>query len=246
MPQLVHVVLAIMPFALVALLHHLYYTTHALPDGVATRAKLRVARSNGRVHPAVVPGGKHAAGAAEPVAGAGDAASAAKQRGAAASLGAAATTAAAASPVATTTSTGLVSQSASALLDRPGMQVYNRLLRSTPVGAGSSGPSTFTPAHGWADYDDFAARYPPPTLSATRLLDGSPNYLPVPDAESPDPSDLRWRREIKPGAACPKGRRPFHVLLTAQASVYQEWQSKIMHYHYRKIVAANPCSEMTG
>lgn len=244
--QLQRVVLAIMPFVLVALLHHLYYTTHAVPDGVASRAKLRVARSGGRVHPAVVPGGKHAAGGATPVVEAGGAASGAGQRGAggAASPGAAAAPATAAASAAS--GSALVSPSASALPERPGMHVYNRLLRSTPVGAGASGPSTFTAANGWADFDDFAARYPPPTLSATRLLDGSPNYLPVPDADSDDPTDLRWRKEIRPGAPCPKGRRPFHVLLTAQASAYQEWQSKIMHYHYRKTVAANPCTEMTG
>ena len=91
--------------------------------------------------------------------------------------------------------------------------------------------------------------WPAPTLSAKRLLDGSANWLPVPDAESAAPSDLAWRSQLTPGVApphCPKGRRPYHTILTAQASTYQEWQTKIMHYHFRKIQRDNPCTEMTG
>ena len=84
------------------------------------------------------------------------------------------------------------------------------------------------------------------TAAPVRLIDGSENWLPWPDAEDPDPSDLRWRKDIRPGAPCPAGRRPFHVILTAQASTYQEWQTKIMYYHFQKIQKASPCSEMTG
>lgn len=46
--------------------------------------------------------------------------------------------------------------------------------------------------------------------------------------------------------ACPKGRKPYHLLLTAQDSPYQAWQTRIMYYHFKKLQAANPCSEMTG
>jgi len=45
---------------------------------------------------------------------------------------------------------------------------------------------------------------------------------------------------------CPKARKPYHVILTAQDSPYQAWQSRIMHYHLRKIQKANPCTEITG
>jgi hypothetical protein len=46
--------------------------------------------------------------------------------------------------------------------------------------------------------------------------------------------------------ACP-GRRPFHALLTAQASPYQQWQARIMYYHWKKqAAAAGPCGEMGG
>ena len=96
---------------------------------------------------------------------------------------------------------------------------------------------------------DPSVHYPAPTLSPVKLIDGSQNWLPVPNAEGPEPDDLAWRKLLRPDSApphCPKGRRPYHTILTAQASTYQEWQTKIMHYHFRKIQKANPCTEMTG
>ena len=45
---------------------------------------------------------------------------------------------------------------------------------------------------------------------------------------------------------CPPGRKPYHVILTAQDSTYQAWQTRIMYYHFRKLQRANPCTEMTG
>ena len=76
--------------------------------------------------------------------------------------------------------------------------------------------------------------YPPPTLSSMRLLDGSPNFLPVPNAESDFPDDLAWRRVAATDGSCPPGGRPFHTILTAQVGVYQEWQTKIFYYHFRR------------
>jgi len=49
-----------------------------------------------------------------------------------------------------------------------------------------------------------------------------------------------------PGAKCKPGRKPYHLLLTAQDSPYQAWQTRIMYYHFKKLQAANPCTEMTG
>eukprot|EP00241_Pyramimonas_parkeae_P000849 CAMPEP_0114234288 /NCGR_PEP_ID=MMETSP0058-20121206/5632_1 /TAXON_ID=36894 /ORGANISM="Pyramimonas parkeae, CCMP726" /LENGTH=558 /DNA_ID=CAMNT_0001345963 /DNA_START=47 /DNA_END=1723 /DNA_ORIENTATION=- len=45
---------------------------------------------------------------------------------------------------------------------------------------------------------------------------------------------------------CPPGRKPYHVLLTAQSSPYQNWQSRIMYYHWKKQQKSNPCTEMTN
>ena len=54
-------------------------------------------------------------------------------------------------------------------------------------------------------------------------------------------------RRCRPGAPCPAGRRPYHTILTAQASLYQEWQTKIFYYHFRKAQRhMGPCGEMTG
>jgi len=45
---------------------------------------------------------------------------------------------------------------------------------------------------------------------------------------------------------CP-GRVPFHGLLTCQGSVYQQWQARIMYFHWKKqAAAAGPCGDMGG
>ncbi|KAL1519432.1 hypothetical protein AB1Y20_022955 [Prymnesium parvum] len=47
-------------------------------------------------------------------------------------------------------------------------------------------------------------------------------------------------------AKCPK-RSPFHGLMTAQASVYQQWQARIMYYHWKKQKAlGGECTDMAG
>jgi len=82
------------------------------------------------------------------------------------------------------------------------------------------------------------------------------------------PSDLRWRSGIpdvcRPpvgaaehpieapapvlptGCTCPQGRRPFHTILTAQASTYQRWQTLIFYHHFKKQQRLHPCTEMVG
>lgn len=51
------------------------------------------------------------------------------------------------------------------------------------------------------------------------------------------------------GAAAPEcaaPRKPYHVVLTAASGTYQEWQSRIAYYHYKKLKAENPCSDLGG
>ncbi len=45
---------------------------------------------------------------------------------------------------------------------------------------------------------------------------------------------------------CPPGRKPYHVVLTAQDSTYQAWQTRLMYYHFTKLQRSDPCTEMTG
>jgi len=46
---------------------------------------------------------------------------------------------------------------------------------------------------------------------------------------------------------CPPGRRPFHTLLTAQGSIYNQWQARIMYHHWKKQRAVDGrCTEMSG
>ena len=52
------------------------------------------------------------------------------------------------------------------------------------------------------------------------------------------------------GGGAPKGCKadwkPYHVLLTAQSGPYQDWQSRIMYYHFKKQQRLNPCTEMVN
>ena len=48
---------------------------------------------------------------------------------------------------------------------------------------------------------------------------------------------------------CSSSRKPYHTLLTATAQVYQQWQCRIMYYHWKKqrdLDSAGECTEMTG
>jgi len=48
---------------------------------------------------------------------------------------------------------------------------------------------------------------------------------------------------------CPASRKPYHVVLTATAQVYQQWQCRIMYHQWKAIRDADPagaCTEMTG
>ena len=42
------------------------------------------------------------------------------------------------------------------------------------------------------------------------------------------------------GCVCPPGRRPYHTILTAQASTYQRWQTLIFYHHFRKVQTLQP------
>ena len=45
---------------------------------------------------------------------------------------------------------------------------------------------------------------------------------------------------------CPN-RRPYHTLLTAQGTIYNQWQARIMYFHWQKQRAADgPCSDMAA
>ena len=71
-------------------------------------------------------------------------------------------------------------------------------------------------------------------------------------AATPDESD-RQAASVSHAVAepdlnpdCPN-RSPYHTVLTAQSSTYQQWQSRIMYFHWKKqAAAAGPCTEMVG
>ena len=69
-----------------------------------------------------------------------------------------------------------------------------------------------------------------------------------PPPPAPESTTAATGREHQEGAAegCPN-RRPYHTVLTTQATVYQQWQSRIMYYHWKKQAAVGgACSEMSG
>ena len=47
-------------------------------------------------------------------------------------------------------------------------------------------------------------------------------------------------------SSCPPGRRPYHFLLTASNGAYQQWQTRILYYHYVRLRREQPCSDMGG
>ena len=57
-------------------------------------------------------------------------------------------------------------------------------------------------------------------------------------AETPPPRQL-----VAP--SCPD-RKPYHTLLTATSSNYQQWQSRIMYHHFQKHQASKPCADAVG
>jgi len=48
------------------------------------------------------------------------------------------------------------------------------------------------------------------------------------------------------GSECGGEGKRYHVLLTAQDSPYQAWQTRIMYYHFQKQKKLDPCGEMGG
>ena len=144
----------------------------------------------------------------------------------------------------------------------------NALAHALQDGAASEAAIRMAPEDTPAAAGSTAQAFPEPTLSKQRLLDGSANWLPVADAESTSPSDLAWRNQIpvacaapagaadmpittaapvRPaGCSCPPGRKPYHTILTAQASTYQRWQTLIFYHHFKKQQRLHPCTEMVG
>jgi len=46
---------------------------------------------------------------------------------------------------------------------------------------------------------------------------------------------------------CERPRRPFHVVLGTDDSLYEQWQSRVAYYHYKKQkMADGPCGDMGG
>jgi len=66
-----------------------------------------------------------------------------------------------------------------------------------------------------------------------------------------DASASQQQQQAAAGSAsaeggCTRTRKPYHVVMTAASGNYQEWQSRIAYYHYKKQKALNPCSDMGG
>ena len=69
------------------------------------------------------------------------------------------------------------------------------------------------------------------------------------DAEEIAPSTLNnneIRQDAQGAATGACTGKKYHVILTAQDSVYQAWQTRVMYYHYKKQKALDPCGEIGG
>ncbi len=73
-------------------------------------------------------------------------------------------------------------------------------------------------------------------------------------AEAPPPAKKRRGRKRRAAAVVPPtveatcpGRRPYHTVLTATGSNYQQWQARIMYHHWKKQSAAGgACTDMAA
>lgn len=96
-----------------------------------------------------------------------------------------------------------------------------RHLRATPQGHGDEAGATSTAA---------------PAVAATAAAVPAVAGLAGGDAASASPLS----------AQCNRTRRPYHVVMTAASGLYQEWQSRIAYYHYKKQKRLHPCSDIGG
>ena len=78
---------------------------------------------------------------------------------------------------------------------------------------------------------------PPAPAALDRDLDPPSGPASDPPGDPPPPAKPRRAKG---------GNGKFHVLLTANDSQYQRWQSRIMYYHYEKLRAAHPDSALGG
>jgi hydroxyproline O-arabinosyltransferase len=91
-------------------------------------------------------------------------------------------------------------------------------------------------------------REPLAKLAVADPVTEAPTTDPPPTDPLPtDPPSAEATAAAKP--ACPENRRPYHVLLTSTVQVYQQWQCRVMYYHWKKqrdLDPAGACTEMTG
>ena len=92
------------------------------------------------------------------------------------------------------------------------------------------------------------------STSATRQLDEATPTPTTPTPTTPTPTTptptTPMPTTLTPAAtddgSCNRTRRPYHVVMTAASGLYQEWQSRIAYYHYKKQKALHPCSDLGG
>eukprot|EP01062_Namystynia_karyoxenos_P012481 TRINITY_DN14488_c0_g1_i1.p1 TRINITY_DN14488_c0_g1~~TRINITY_DN14488_c0_g1_i1.p1 ORF type:complete len:629 (+),score=177.73 TRINITY_DN14488_c0_g1_i1:82-1887(+) len=68
-------------------------------------------------------------------------------------------------------------------------------------------------------------------------------YGPQGDSRDLDTSELSAAQRA---AGCPRERRPYHVVVTATAAVYEQWLCRVMYHWYKKAKARDTCGEMGG
>ena len=86
---------------------------------------------------------------------------------------------------------------------------------------------------------------PAPRPSSTTTTAPPATTTPAPSTARP-PATAAAAAAAADGSACPPGRRPYHVIMTAASGNYQEWQSRIAYFHYQKQKRLNPCSDIGG
>ena len=99
-----------------------------------------------------------------------------------------------------------------------------------------------------ADATQQPAAEPHEQLSRPQAQQAQPERVPVAAAavSSSVPVAAAAVSSNSSSGECTRTRLPYHVVMTAASGMYQEWQSRIAYYHYKKQKALNPCSDMGG
>lgn len=140
----------------------------------------------------------------------------------------------------------MANASRSSLRQRSGGRGRSRRGTATGGGTGATADLAADAGASAATRAGKLARHAAKELSAAATANAAIIAEAVPDAAASMAAERPPADAV--GAATSKcaKRSPYHVVLTAASGLYQEWQTRIAYYHYKKLKAEHYCSDIGG